>query len=283
MGGGQQLAVVSGDKKMKATPILYGLALWLAGMGLALAQANSIENFEVAEQAGKVVVRITTKEPLQGVPPNFTVANPARIALDFVNTANGLGRASQEIGQGDLRSMNVVQGAERTRLVLTLRRPVVHEASVEGRTVVITLSAPAVAQTAPGGAIAHFAEGRGESKHAIRDVDFRRGTAGEGRVIIDLSDTSTGIDIRQQGQHIVVEFLETSLPDNLRRRLDVVDFGTPVNTVSTFQQGENVRMVIEPKGTWEHNAYQSDTQFVGEVKPVAADPSRVSQRARYTG
>jgi len=268
---------------MKATTILYGLALWLAGMGLALAQANSIENFEVAEQGGKVVVRITTKEPLQGVPPNFTVANPARIALDFVNTANGLGRTNQEIGQGDLRSMNVVQGAERTRLVLNLRRPVVHEASVEGRTVLITLSAPAVAQSAPGGAIAHFAEGKGDSKHAIRDVDFRRGTAGEGRVIIDLSDTSTGIDIRQQGQHIVVEFLKTSLPDNLRRRLDVVDFGTPVNTVSTFQQGENVRMVIEPKGTWEHNAYQSDTQFVVEVKPVAADPSRVSQRGRYTG
>ena len=268
---------------MNVTKILYGLALWLAGMGLALAQANSIENFEVAEQGGKVVVRITTKEALKGVPPNFAVANPARIALDFANTANGLGRTTQEIGQGELRSMNVVQGAERTRLVLNLRRAVAHEATVEGRTVLITLSAPAVAQIVPGGAVAHFAEGKGDTKHAIRDVDFRRGTAGEGRVIIDLSDSSTGIDIRQQGQNIVIEFLKTSLPDNLRRRLDVVDFGTPVNTVSTFQQGENVRMVIEPKGTWEHNAYQSDTQFVVEVKPVAVDPNRVSQRGRYTG
>jgi type IV pilus assembly protein PilQ len=268
---------------MKAMRILYGLALWLAGMGLALAQSNSIENFEVAEQGGKVVVRITTKEPLKGVPPNFTVASPARIALDFADTVNGLGRSTQEIGQGELRSMNVVQGAERTRLVLNLRRPVVHEATVEGRTLVITLSAPVVAQTAPGGAIAHFAEGRGDTKHTIRDVDFRRGTAGEGRVIIDLSDSSTGIDIRQQGQNIVIEFLKTSLPDNLRRRLDVVDFGTPVNTVSAFQQGENVRMVIEPKGTWEHNAYQSDTQFVVEVKPVLVDPSKVAQRGRYTG
>jgi len=268
---------------MNATRILYGLALWLAGIGLALAQANSIENFEVAEQGGKVVVRITTKEPLKGVPPNFAVANPARIALDFANTANGLGRTTQEIGQGELRSMNVVQGAERTRLVLNLRRAVAHEATVDGRTVLITLAAPAVAQTAPGGAVAHFAEGKGDTKHSIRDVDFRRGTAGEGRVIIDLSDASTGIDIRQQGQNIVVEFLKTALPDSLRRRLDVVDFGTPVNTVSTFTQGENVRMVIEPKGNWEHNAYQSDTQFVVEVKPVAVDPNRVAQRGRYTG
>jgi type IV pilus assembly protein PilQ len=268
---------------MKAMKIFCGLALWLAGIGLALAQANSIENFEVAEQGGKVVVRITTKEPLKGVPPNFAVANPARIALDFANTVNGLGRSTQEIAQGELRSMNVVQGAERTRLVLNLRRAVAHEMTVEGRTVLITLSAPAVAPIAPGGAVAHFADGKGDTKHAIRDVDFRRGTAGEGRVIIDLSDSSTGIDIRQQGQNIVIEFLKTSLPDNLRRRLDVVDFGTPVNTVSSFQQGENVRMVIEPKGTWEHNAYQSDTQFVVEVKPVAADPSRAAQRGRYTG
>jgi type IV pilus assembly protein PilQ len=268
---------------MKTLRILCGLALWLASLGLALAQSNAIESFEVGEQGGKVVVRITTKEPLKSVPANFAVANPARIAFDFPNTGNALGRASQDIGQGELRSMNVVQGAERTRLVLNLRRSVAHEATLEGRTVVVTLSAPAVVQTTPGGGVAHFAEGRSDTKHAIRDVDFRRGPGGEGRVIIDLSDTSTGIDIRQQGQNIVIEFLRTALPENLRRRLDVVDFGTPVNTVSTFQQGENVRMVIEPKGTWEHNAYQSDTQFVVEVKPVAADPNRVSQRGRYTG
>jgi type IV pilus assembly protein PilQ len=268
----------------KATPkIVCGFILWLAGVGLALAQTNSIDVFEVTQQAGKTVVRVTTKEPLRSVPPNFAVASPARIAFDFPNTVNALGRASQDISQGELRSMNVVQGADRTRLVLNLRRPVAHEASIEGSTLVITLAQPAVAQTLPGGQVAHFAEGRAEAKHTIRDVDFRRGRAGEGRVVVDLSDTSTGIDIRQQGQNIVVEFLKTTLPENLRRRLDVVDFATPVNTISTFQQGENVRMVIEPKGQWEHNAYQSDTQFVVEIRPAAADPSRAAQRGRYTG
>ena len=270
------------------TLFLCGLALWLGGVGIAVAQqangapANSIEALDVTQQGGKVVVRITTKEPLRTVPPNFAVASPARIAFDFVNTANALGRSSQDIGQGELRSMNIVQGADRSRLVLNLRRPVSHEATLEGRTLLVTLSEAVTTAQPPSGQVAHFAQGTTDAKHVIRDVDFRRGRTGEGRVIVDLSDTTTGIDIRQQGQNIVVEFLKTSLPDNLRRRLDVIDFGTPVNTVATFQQGENVRMVIEPKGQWEHNAYQSDTQFVLEVKPLSADPSR-EQRGRYTG
>jgi type IV pilus assembly protein PilQ len=268
---------------MKTKMLLYVCALWLAGLGLALAQANSIEAFDVTQQGGKTLVRITTKEPLAAVPPNFAVTNPARIAFDFPNTVNALGRAAQDISQGDLRSMNVVQGTDRTRLVLNLRRPVSHEATIDGRNLLITLSEPPLAATAPGGQVARFADGRGDTKHAIRDIDFRRGRGGEGRVVVDLSDTTTGIDIRQQGQNIIVEFLKTALPENLRRRLDVVDFGTPVNTVATFQQGENVRMVIEPKGQWEHTAYQSDTQFVLEVKPVVVDAARGAPRGRYTG
>ncbi len=268
---------------MKTKTLLYVLVLWLAAFGLAMAQSNSIEGFEVTQVGGKTVVRITTKEPLRTVPPNFAVANPARIAFDFPNTVNGLGRASQDIGQGELRSMNLVQGSDRTRLVLNLRRSVPHEASIDGRNVLITLAEPQQVQATPGGQIASFAEGRADTKHAIRDVDFRRGRGGEGRVVVDLSDSTTGIDIRQQGQNLIVEFLKTSLPDTLRRRLDVVDFGTAVNTVTTFQQGDNVRMVVEPKGQWEHNAYQSDTQFVLEVKAVTQDPSRTSQRGRYTG
>ena len=269
----------------KALTVACGFLLWFAGAGAVLAQArpNAIEGFEVMQQGGKTIIRVTTKEPLRSVPPNFAVANPARIAFDFANTSNALGRANQDISQGELRSMNVVQGAERTRLVLNLRRPVPHETVLDGRSVVITLAEAPVAQTAPGGQVSRFAEGRADSKHQIRDIDFRRGRGGEGRVVVDLSDTTTGIDIRTQGQNIVVDFLKTGLPDNLRRRLDVVDFATPVNTVNTFQQGDNVRMIIEPRGQWEHNAYQSDTQFVLEVKPLTVDPSRVSQRGRYTG
>src|SRR5258706_3917760 len=287
LGRALQRAATGGGKTMKITKTFYtafySAALWLAGAGIAAAQTNSIEAFDVTQQGDKVVVRITTKEPLKSVPPNFSTASPARLVFDFPNSVNALGRAAQAIGQGDLRSMNVVQGGDRTRLVLNLRRSVPHEASIDGRTVVINFSAPAVVQATPGTQPAQFAEGRADATHAVREVDFRRGRAGEGRVIVDLSDTNTGIDIRTQGPNIIVEFLKTSLPENLRRRLDVTDFATPVEAVNVFQQGDNVRMVIEPKGQWEHNAYQSDTQFVVEVKPVVLDPSRATQKGRYTG
>ena len=169
--------------KTKIQTLLYAFALWLAACGLAAAQSNSIEGFEVTQVGAKTVVKITTKEPLRTVPPNFAVANPARIAFDFPNTTNGLGRSSQDVGQGELRSMNVVQGSDRTRLVLNLRRSVPHEAAIDGRNIIVTLSEPQQAQPLPGGQVASFAEGRADTKHAIRDVDFRRGRGGEGRVI----------------------------------------------------------------------------------------------------
>lgn len=258
------------------------LAAGFAWTGLALAQTNSIEGFEVGQQGGNVVVKVTTKEPLKAVPASFTVANPARIVFDFAGTNNALGRNAQDVSQGELRSMNMVQGSDRTRLVLNLRRTVTHEVALDGKSMVITLSSAASAAGTAAGQVSNFAEGKADVKHAVREVDFRRGPAGEGRILIDLTDSSTGIDIRQQGQNIVVELLKTSLPENMRRRLDVVDFATPVQTVSAFQQGENVRLVIEAKGQWEHNAYQSDTQFVVEVKAAAQD-TRGAQRGRYVG
>ena len=109
--------------------------------------------------------------------------------------------------------------------------------------------------------------------------------AGEGRVVVDLSDTNTGIDIRTEGKSIVVEFINATLPRNLERKLDVVDFGTPVQTVSTFGHGNNARMVIEPKGLWEHSAYQTDRQFILDIKPIIEDPSKLVQGTKtgYSG
>jgi len=257
--------------------ILAALALLSAGWAWA---QNTIDSFNVTQQGPQIVVRVGLKEPLAGPPASFSVATPARIAFDFTNTVNGLGRTSQDIAEGELRSMNLVQVPGRTRLVLNLRNMAQYESRLDGKNLFILLTP--TAQTAQGssGAAAHFAEGRADVKHSLKDINFRRGRSGEGRIIVDLSDASTGIDIRQQGQSLVVEFLKTSLPDNLRKRLDVVDFATPVQTLSTFQQGENVRMVVEPRGLWEHNAYQTDTQFVLEVKPVEYDPNKLVQGAR---
>ncbi|HRE12746.1 MAG TPA: type IV pilus secretin PilQ family protein, partial [Usitatibacteraceae bacterium] len=125
----------------------------------------------------------------------------------------------------------------------------------------------------------------GTVRQNIRDVDFRRGNTAEGRVIVDLSSANTGIDIRMQGRTILVDFINTSLPKNLVRRLDVGDFGTPVRFVDAFEQGGNARMVIEPRGIWEYSAYQTDTQFILEVKPVKEDPNKLVQSSNpgYAG
>jgi type IV pilus assembly protein PilQ len=256
----------------------------LAGTAPARAQApaasNSIEAINVATQAGRTVVKVTMKQPLVAAPASFTVAQPARIAFDFPATTNNLGRAGQEVNEGELRSLAMVQAGDRTRLVLNLKNMVTYDSRVDGRDLLISLTPTPAMAAKPVPTLPRFAEGTSDVKHSLRDIGFRRGKAGEGRIIVELSDTSTGIDIRQQGQQLIVDFVKTALPDTLRKRLDVTDFATPVTSVSTFQQGENVRMVIEPKGLWEHNAYQTDTQFVVEVKPVQYDPNKLIQGAR---
>ena len=244
----------------------------------ALAQSpqNSVEAFDVSQQSGKVLIKLTMKEPLRSQPGSFTIANPARIAFDLPNTVNNLGRNRQDIGEGELLSMNMVQAGLRTRMVLKLRQLVAYDTRIEGKSLLVTLAgAPAASE---GGAmVTHFVQPKQVETHALRDIDFRRGKAGQGRIVVDLSDSSTGIDIRAQGQNLVVDFLKTSLPDKLRRRLDVTDFGTPVQTINTFGQGENVRMVITPKGQWEHAAYQTDNQFVVEVKPIVPNPNKLGR------
>jgi type IV pilus assembly protein PilQ len=271
----------------KGAVIAAVASLLLLGVGQVLAQtANSIENVAVSKgSSGRTIVRFTLKAPLPNPPASFAINNPPRIALDFPDTGNGLGRSAQEIGDPALRSVNVVQAGNRTRVVFNLNKPQSFETQVEGNTVVVTLSeTAAVAAEAP--TVSRFAEARpGETTHALRDIDFRRGRNGEGRIIVDLSDTTTGIDIRQQGKTLIVDFIKTSLPRNLERRLDVGDFATPVMTIDTFEQGGNTRMVIEPKGLWEHSAYQTDNRFIVEVKPIQEDPNRLTQgtRAGYKG
>ena len=129
----------------------------------------------------------------------------------------------------------------------------------------------------------HFAAPQNAEQQAIKDIDFRRGADGAGRVIVNLGSNQVGVDLRQQGQSLVVEFLRSTLPDNLRRRLDVTDFGTPVQTVTATQSGDRVRLIVEPRGSWEHSAYQSDNQFVLEVRPQKVDPNKLTQGPGYAG
>jgi type IV pilus assembly protein PilQ len=246
---------------------------------------NSIERVDATQTGAGVVLTIQLKSAAGSVPPSFSIANPARIAIDLPQTSNNLGRNAIEFNQGDLRSINVVQAQDRTRIVLNLKRSLAHSINVSGNTVQVALGAIADtttfrATTTPATMTAAAAAPAPSGARALKAIDFRRGTDGEGRVVVDLTDPTTSVDIRQQGQQIIVDFLGTTAPEALRRRLDVTDFGTPVATVSTAQQGGNVRMVIEPRGLWEQNAYQSDTRFVVEVKPVKEDPTRLFQTTR---
>jgi len=256
--------------------------LAICSLGTASAQtANSIDSVSVSKgSSGRTVIKFTLKAPLANPPAGFAISDPPRIALDFPDTANGLGRTAQDVGDPSLRSLNVVQAGARTRVVFNLNKPQSYETRLEGNVVYVTLTEQAGA-TVQGPVVSRFAEAKpGEVSHAVRDLDFRRGRNGEGRIIVDLSDNATGIDIRQQGRTLVVDFLRTTLPRNLERRLDVADFATPVATIDTFSQRGDARMVIEPRGLWEYSAYQTDNRFILEVKPIQEDPNKLTQGTR---
>ena len=244
---------------------------------------NEITSIDyTVQQGGKVVVKIGLKNALQNPPAGFTISNPPRIALDFVNTVNQWGKNSLSINEGALRSINIAQSPGRTRLVLNLSRASAYETQVEGNNYIITVQG-GVASAVIANNTAQFAESKDATNHSLRDVDFRRGKNGEGRIIVDLSDTTTGIDIRQQGKFLAIDFINTAVPRNLERRMDVTDFGTPVLTVETFAQGSNARILVEPKGDWEHSAYQSDKKFIVDIKQVVEDPSKTLRAKKYSG
>ena len=244
---------------------------------------NAIQSVAGSVQGGSEVIRIDLSEALTALPTGFSIQTPARIALDFPNVGNAMGRTAVDMNLGNLRSANVIQAGERPRVVLNLKASTAYRAEIQGKSLFITLD-PVVAGAAPSAVSPPaFAENRNRDTLPLKDLDFRRGTNNSGRIIVDLPNNQVGVDIRQQGQTLVVEFLKTALPEGLRRRLDVSDFGTPVQSVTTFQTGDKVRMVIEPKGAWEHSAYQSDNQFVVEVREQKIDANKLTQGTGYAG
>jgi type IV pilus assembly protein PilQ len=256
----------------------------LAGPAFPAFPQNVIQSINSSQQAGSEVIRIEMTEPLAALPAGFTVQAPPRIAIDLPGVTNGLGKSSVEINQGNLRSVSIAQSGERTRLVLNLKAPAGYRAQIDGKVLIVSLdnNAPATLASSSG-QTTRFAESLNRTQLSLRDIDFRRGSDGAGRVVVELPNNQVGVDIRQQGQSLVVEFLRSSLPDNLRRRLDVTDFGTPVQSITTTQAGDRVRMLVEPRGAWEHSAYQSDNQFVLEVRAQKVDPNKLVQGAGYAG
>ncbi len=276
----------------KMTRHLLGIVL-LTGLVLPLAvraadvppTGNAVQSVETTTMpGGKVVVRVNLKNALAATPAGFTVGNPPRIALDLPDTGNAMGRNTVEANVGPLASVNVVQAGTRTRLVLNLNKSVEYDAKIDGKSLLIALG-DVGASTSPVNASPRFAEAApGAARHSIRDVDFRRGGSGEARIVTTLSDAQAGINIRQQANGVVVDFIGTELPKALQRRLDVADFGTPVQVIETYTLGDNTRMVIQPKGGWEYSAYQTDNSFIVEVKQSDdAQKKTADGKVKYVG
>jgi len=237
-------------------------------------EKNVIEDIVYSKLAGDRV-QITLKMSKAPVEPSaFTITNPARISLDFPDTRVGMARKTVPVKEGAVHNITAIGAEDRSRVVLSLIKPVAYSTSVDGKNFVITVEAPV-------GTIAgtdqpkttHFASSRKSGgKYNLKNIDFRRGPQGDGKIIINLSDPTVGVDIREQAGEIIVDFLNTSISPEMQRRLDVVDFATPVQTIDTVAQGKNTRMVITPKGKYEHIAYQTGSVFTLSVKPIIEKP-----------
>lgn len=264
-------------RSLRRTGLLAALAL-----SATWAQAQvAIQSVSGALQGGLEVVRIELSAPVNADPQGFVIQQPARVALDFANVVSAVGRSSVAVDQGNLRAINVVQAGQRTRVVLNLKQATTYKTQRQGNTVLVLLD-PVPSAGAPQVG-SHFADSGNRDALPLRDIDFRRGDEGVGRVVVALPNSQVGVDIRQQGQSLVVDFLKSRLPDALRRRLDVADFGTPVKAISSTQVGDLVRLVIEPSGNWTHSAYQSDDQFVVEVRTVKTEPGKLTAGPGYSG
>lgn len=273
--------------KILQAGLLLGLTIF-SGLILAEDQSTLVNKIESIDYStlpgGRVSIRVKTTQPLKNPPAGFTLNSPSRIALDFPQVGNGLAKNNLVADQGALKSITLAQGKERTRLVLNLSKNVGYSTAVNGDEVTILLqgnevSANSVVET-------KFSEPSLSAKSVtLNNVDFARGKNGEGRIIVDLSDASAGINIKQKGKTIIVDFINTDVPANLQRRLNVTNFNTPVIYVDTMKQGKNGRMIIEPKGNWEQSAYQADKKFIIDVRQVVEDPNKLVRGSKpgYAG
>lgn len=221
-------------------------------------------------------------------PTSFTTSDPARIILDFPNTALKLSRKTQTVELGTVKSINAVEAQGRTRVVLNLVRPTPYKTRVEGNDLYLTLEGAAKAETVAKNTTrpspAPSSRASSSTRHSLTNVDFRRGEKGEGRVVVSLSDPDASVDVREEAGRILVDFRNSHLPERLARRLDVMDFATPVKTVETSAQGNDVHMVISTLGDYEQLTYQSDNTFTIEVQPVTKEQAAAKKvKPNYSG
>jgi type IV pilus assembly protein PilQ len=265
---------VARSKVLKLTALAQVALLLFVGSATNAQEGNRLQDIQVQSLPGqrvelKLIMSGTAPEPLA-----FTIDDPARIALDLPDTALGLTSRRRDVNLGPLDTVLTAEANGRTRVVLNLDSMVAYETRASGNTVTITLGDgddynAGTTQFASNVTSQQSYASSGD--RSITGVDFRRTRDGGGRVIVNLTDPSTPVDIRQEGGRVVAVFKDTSLPAALMRRLDVMDFATPVTTVDTLRTNLDTRIVISADGKYEQLAYQSDNEFTIEINPDVAD------------
>ena len=278
---------------LRAFALLQALLVMFAGATAGAQEGNRLQDIQVQSLSGqrielKLIMTDTAPEPLA-----FTIENPARIALDLPGTSLGLSQRRRDVNQGPLDTILTAEANGRTRVVLNLDLMVPYETRREGNTVIVMLGDGddydagstrfASSPSSTSGAPSYAAPG----SRSITNVDFRRTRDGGGRVVVSLTDPGTPVDIRQEGARVVAIFKDTALPAELMRRLDVMDFATPVSTVDTLKTNLDTRIVISAEGKYDQLAYQSDNEFSIEINPVADEieeaSSLYSESKEYEG
>ncbi len=250
--------------------------------------ANVLNMVSVAEGANESqVIKLVLKDPVEAMPVSFTTSNPHRLVLDFADTSTGnsIARTVESLNSATIKNYQVVQAGDRTRVVFNLNVPASHEIRKDRNLILVVLqgAVPQTGAPAPASAPARFAEVGKQREYGIRDVDFRRGKNGESRITLSLTDPGVGIDIQQKGRTIQVDFLNTTLPPALQRRLDVADFATPAQLIETFAQGKNTRMLVTPKGKWDYSAHQTGNQFILDIRSLDDPNLAKSDKPQYSG
>lgn len=275
----------AGNKKM----LMHRLVAAFVGLMVFAHVAVAAERLSL-EQMDSVVLpgdEVELRLSFDGNAPDpvaYQIDKPARIVFDLPNTASALPAKNQSLGNGNARSVTVVDTRERTRVIVNLNELVGYRARVDGNKLLVNIgkgvdggaSAGAPARTVTVATSAAAAK-------AVRNIDFRRGDQGDGQVLIDLSSGAVAVDVQQQGNRILARFSDAKVPENLRRRLDVTDFATPVKSIDAYNEGGNGVMVVQPQGDFEYLAYQADSKFTISVKPVSKDDKRKRQDFAYAG
>ncbi|MEZ0210076.1 MAG: AMIN domain-containing protein, partial [Methylophilus sp.] len=247
---------------------------------------NQLQAVEVTTlPGGRLNVQLQMSQPLTKAPASFTLSNPPRVVFDIPRTSNATGKNVVSVNQGALKSVQIVQANDRSRIVLNLSQPVQHQLQVQQNALLIALAQES-GELAPATAAAkRFSEPVAIAQHRIQNIDFVRGKNGEGRIVVDLSDSHVGVNVRNAGKTVVIDFTNTELPASLQRRLNVINFNTPVLYVDALRRNNQAQIVIEPQGDWEQSAYQADRKLVVDIRPLVKDPNKLIQGSKqgYAG